>query len=133
MSACNDLTIARSFREDVALLTPCGVLDLASYAELRDTLLKCALEMPRAVIVDISELLVPTEATLAVFPSVWMQVSEWPGVPIILVARQPLARRRLMHSSIVRYVPVHASVAEALDSIDVPPPRRRAVLELPYD
>ena len=49
-----------------------GILDLASYGQLRDALFKCALEIPRAVIVDLSELLVPTDATLAVFPSVWM-------------------------------------------------------------
>ena len=128
-----ELTIDRSFRDDAALLTPHGVLDLASYGMLRDTLLKCALEIPRAVIVDVSELLVPTDATLAVFPSVWMQVSDWPDVPILLVAGHELTRRRIKHSAITRYIPVYNSVPEALDAIDETPPRRRAVLELPYD
>src|SRR2546421_5166666 len=125
------LTLERSFRDDAALVTARGVLDLASYGTLRDTLLKCALEIPRAVLVDVSELLVPTDATLAVFPSVWMQVSEWPGVPIMLVAGPELARRRIMHSPITQYVPVYRSAAEALGAIDQPSQRRRAVLELP--
>jgi anti-sigma regulatory factor (Ser/Thr protein kinase) len=133
MSAPTPLEIDRSFRDDAALLTPHGVLDLASYGRLRDALLKCALEIPRAVIVDVSYLLVPTDATLAVFPSVWMQVSDWPEVPIMLVATQELARRRIQHSPITRYIPVHTSVAEALGALDQPAPRRRAVLELPYD
>src|SRR5437660_10507152 len=72
MSAPTQLQIDRSFRDDAALVTPRGVLDLASYGQLRDALLKCALEIPRAVIVDVSALMVPTDATLAVFPSVWM-------------------------------------------------------------
>lgn len=133
MPATTDLQISRSFRDDAAVLTPVGVLDLASYGQLRDALLKCALEIPRAVIVDVSALLVPTDATLAVFPSVWMQVSEWPGVPIMVVAGPELARRRIRHSPITRYVPVHTSVRAALDSLATPPARRRAVLELPYD
>lgn len=133
MPAPDQLRIKRSFRDGAALLTPQGVLDLASYSSLRDALLKCALEVPRAVIVDASNLLVPSDATLAVFPSVWMQVSEWPGVPIVLVAEHELTRRRLNQSAIIRYVPVHASVAEALDSVGSPAHRRRATLELPYD
>lgn len=133
MSALTDLEIERTFRDDVAVLTPRGVLDLSSYAQLRDVLLKSALELPRAVVVDISALMVPTDATLAVFPSVWMQVSEWPGVPIILVAGQELTRRRLRHTAILRYVPVHATLVDAIDSVDAAPHRRRAVLELPYD
>ena len=132
MSAPAQLEIDRSFRDEAALLTPRGVLDLASYGRLRDALLKCALEIPRAVIVDVSSLLVPTDATLAVFPSVWMQVCEWPEVPIMLVAEHELARRRIKHSPIVRYIPVHASVDEALDSLEHRPPGRRAVRELPY-
>lgn len=133
MRANSQLTIDRSFRDDTVVVTPCGILDLASYGQLRDALLKCAMEMPRVVIVDISELLVPTDATLAVFPSVWMHVSEWPGVPIMLVAHNELIRRRLNHSAVVSYVQVYASVAEALRNVDTPPRRRRAVLELPYD
>jgi anti-sigma regulatory factor (Ser/Thr protein kinase) len=133
MTTPTQLQIDRSFRDDAGVVIPRGVLDLATYGQLRDALLKSALEIPRAVIVDVSSLMVPTDATLAVFPSVWMQVSEWPGVPIMLVAGPELTRRRISHSPIIRYIPVYASVTEALDSLDAAPRRRRAVLELPYD
>jgi hypothetical protein len=126
------LRIDQSFRDGVAVVVPDGVLDLASYAELRDTLVKCALELPRGVIVDVGELRVPTTATLAVFSSVWMQVSDWPGVPIALVAARELDRRRLARSSIARVMPVHASLEEALGALAEPHPRRRAILELPH-
>jgi hypothetical protein len=131
MTAVSELRIERSFRGDAALLTPHGVLDLSNYALLRDTLLKCAVEIPQAVIVDVSSMMVPTDATLAVFPSVWMQVSEWPGVPIVLVAGPELIRRRIAQNPIIRYVPVHPNVSAALDSLQLAPRRRRTVLELP--
>jgi anti-sigma regulatory factor (Ser/Thr protein kinase) len=127
------LRVEHSFIDDSTLLIPSGVLDLTTYAELRDTLLKYALEIPRAVIVDVGSLMVPTDATLAVFSSVWMQVSDWPGVPIVLVASRPLDRRRLGRSAITRFLPVCSTVKEALASLEEPPLRRRTVLELPYD
>ncbi len=133
MSTPDLLQVDRSYLDGAALLVPHGVLDLASYGPLRDLLLIYALESPRAVIVDVSNLLVPTDATLAVFPSVWTQVAVWPGVPIMLVARPELTRRRLRHSEMISYVPVYTSVAEALGSLEAPAKGRRAALELPYD
>lgn len=133
MPSPTPLQIDRSHRADAVVVTPRGVLGLATYGQLRDQLLKSALEMPRAVVVDVGALFVPTDATLAVFSSVWMQVSEWPGVPIVLVAARQLDRRRLERSAITRFVPVHASVDEALAAVGEPPARRRSLLELPYD
>jgi anti-sigma regulatory factor (Ser/Thr protein kinase) len=133
MSSCAELEIERSYLADVVLMTPRGELSLATYGQLRDALLKSALEIPKAVVVDVGSLFVPTDATLAVFSSVWMQVSEWPGVPIVLVASRPLDRRRLERSAITRFVPVHAGIEEALASVGEPAARRRSVLELPYD
>jgi anti-sigma regulatory factor (Ser/Thr protein kinase) len=125
------LRIDRSYLDDAVLVVPHGVLDLSSYAELRDTLIKCAVELPRAVLVDVSWLRVPTTATLAVFSSVWLQVSDWPGVPIVLIAGQELIRRRLARGGIPRYLRVHRCVEDALGALAEPPPRRRTILELP--
>lgn len=133
MSTSSVLDVEHSFVDDSAFLVPSGVLDLTTYAEFRNTLLKYALEIPRAVIVDVGSLMVPTDATLAVFSSVWMQVSDWPGVPIVLVAARPLDRRRLAKSALTRFLPVCASIKEAIASLDEPPLRRRTVLELPHD
>jgi anti-sigma regulatory factor (Ser/Thr protein kinase) len=131
MSGSTRLQIDCSVRDGVALVRPTGVLDLTTYADLRDTLIKCALDEPRAVVVDVGTLWVPTEATLAVFSAVWMRVSDWPGVPIVLVVPDPKNRQRLGRRAIARFVPVHATLAEALQQIGDPPPRRRGVLELP--
>jgi anti-anti-sigma regulatory factor len=131
MIVSTGLRIDQSFRDGAAVVVPYGVLDLASYAELRDTLVKCAIELPRGIVVDVGGLRVPTTATLAVFSSVWMQVSDWPGVPIVLVAGRELDRRRLGRTTITRVMPVYASVEEALDKLGEPPQRRRTILELP--
>jgi anti-sigma regulatory factor (Ser/Thr protein kinase) len=133
MTARTELEIHQTYHGDAVLLAPDGVLALGTYGHLRDSLLKAAMEIPKAVIVDVDGLRVPTDATLAVFSSVWMQVSEWPGVPIVLVASRELDRRRLERSAITRFIPVHAGVAEALAMISPPPPSRRSLLELPYD
>lgn len=125
------LRIDRAERDGATLVSPHGVLDLASYAELRDSLIKCAIEQPRAVLVDLGSLRAPTQATLSVFTVVWMRVSDWPGVPIVLIVADPEDRRSPALRAIARFVPVRASVAEALDTLDEPPPRRRGMIELP--
>lgn len=133
MSAPVRLRIDRSERDGAALVRPDGVLNLATYAELRDTLIKCAVEQPRALVVDLGSLWVPTDATLAVFATVWMRVSEWPGIPIVLVVPDPEDRHRLRHRAITRFLPLHASVDEALARLTDPPPCRRRILQLPCD
>lgn len=131
MTVSPRLQIDRTDLDEVALVRPTGVLDLSTYADLRDTLIKCALEQPRAVVVDVGSMWVPTEATLAVFSAVWMRVSDWPGVPIMLVVTDSRNRARLRHRAIARFIPVHATVDSALTMVGEPPARRRAVLELP--
>src|SRR2546430_6352197 len=124
------LDIESYFCDGIAFVAPRGVLDLASYPQLRDALLKLAVAGPRAVLVDVDELSVPTDATLVVFSSVWLQMSEWPGVPIMLIATHAADRDRLLASAVSRFVPVHADLAAALVTIDEPPARRRTMIEL---
>jgi anti-anti-sigma regulatory factor/anti-sigma regulatory factor (Ser/Thr protein kinase) len=135
MSVNGDGTAALRLRTrrvaEVSVLIAEGTLDLASYAVLRDELLKHVMDIPRAVVVDVSALEVPTAATLAVFATVWMQVSEWPGVPILIVEPDPAGRRRLRNQGTTRYVSVFPTLAEALQSIDRPPNRRRYITKLP--
>jgi hypothetical protein len=130
-SPATRLEITLSERDGATLVRPRGVLDLASYAELRDALLKCAVEQPRAILVDLDSLSVPTEATLAVFPTVCMRMSAWPGVPLVLIVPDAEDRARLRCRAVGRYVPVRASADGALDALDEPPRHRRTVLDLP--
>ena len=125
------LVVDRTLRDDVMLVEPHGVLDLDTYADLRDTLIKCALEQPTALVVDLSALCVPTAVTLNVFSTVWMRVSDWPGVPIALITSQPDDRQRLRHSAVSRFLPVHGTFEQACQALGEPPLRRHSVLELP--
>jgi anti-sigma regulatory factor (Ser/Thr protein kinase) len=124
------LRIGHRLQDGVTVVVPDGVLDLVSYGQLRDALIKYALEVPRAVVVDVGSLHVPTSPTLAVFSAVWMRVSEWPGVPMMIVAADPEDRQRLARNGINRYVPVYADLDDALRALDASLLRRRVIMDL---
>jgi anti-anti-sigma regulatory factor len=105
-----------------------GTLDATTYRQLRDTLVKLAVEQPTAVIVDIADLGIGSETALTVFVSAWMRVSDWPAVPILLAVGP--RRRPALRGAINRYIPHYPTVAEALTATDHPPRVRRAVLDL---
>jgi anti-sigma regulatory factor (Ser/Thr protein kinase) len=111
------------------VVRPTGILDGTTYRWLRDLLMKLAVEQPEAVIVDLDELRVDHETSLTVFSSAWMQVGQWPGVPILLVATAG-AQRALLHGAISRYTPYYATITGALGAARRPPLRRRASLDL---
>jgi len=113
------------------LVEPVGLLDLSSYPDLRDCLIKCATEGPSAVVVDVDRLSVGSVSALSVFSTVWMQVSEWPGVPLVLVATDAARRAGLVSCAVARFVPVYPSLDAALWAIGRPPHRRRDRLTLP--
>jgi anti-sigma regulatory factor (Ser/Thr protein kinase) len=133
VSTPEPLVIDRRREQGMTILEPRGVLDLASYAQLRDLMLKCALDLPRALIVELRSLRCPTTATLSVFTTVSMRVSDWPGVPILLVVADRQDRESLAANGITRYVPVFPDLDAARRAgLDRgAPPRRRAVIELP--
>lgn len=122
-------------RDSVLFLTAAGVLDPATYRAMRDAIIKAALDEPRAVIVDVDDLSVPSESAWSVFTSARWHVSTWPDVPILLVCAQAQRRRAISRVGVTRYVPVHPSRASALDAVGGGPPRgrRRACSQLPAD
>ncbi|MFL6122239.1 STAS domain-containing protein [Actinophytocola sp.] len=124
------LRIESTARGDVVVVAPSGVLDLVGYGQLRSMLIKLALEVPRALIVDLGQLVVPEDTSLVVFTSVWKEVSEWPGVPVHLVTTDAGMRVRLRRNRIVRYTPVHDTIDQAIAELDHPPPWRRMVFTL---
>jgi hypothetical protein len=111
------------------LVRPVGVLDASTYRQLRDLLVKLAVEQPEAVIVDLDELHVDHETALTVFSSAWMWTSTWPAVPILLVATAE-PRRALLSGAISRYTPHFPTIDDALAAASRPPARRRASLDL---
>lgn len=119
---------------DATILTVGGVLDSSSYRGLRDTVIKCALDSPRAVITDVERLVTPSPSAWSVFTSARWHVSVWPDVPILLTSNNIAQKRTIATTGVTRYVPLHPTRAAALLAIDdlVSSGRRRALAELPH-
>lgn len=117
---------------DVPILKVEGVLDSSTYRTVRDTVIKAAIDEPRAVIVDIDGLRAPASSAWAVFTSARWHVSVWPDVPILLVCAQPEVQREITAGGITRYVPIHSTRELALDVVQSQflQVRRRARTEL---
>ena len=122
--ACG-LQVGTTAADGATLLTAAGVLDTATYQSLRDQIIKAALDEPAAVLVEISDLAVPTESALAVFTSARWHVGNWPEVPIMLVCRHPAGRSAVGRNGVTRYVPVHGSVETALAALSTYAQRHR--------
>ncbi|BBZ37994.1 STAS domain-containing protein [Mycobacterium conspicuum] len=119
----------------VSFLKLAGALDAASYRMLRDTMIKAALDEPRAVLVDINDLSVSSPSSYSVFASARWHVSVWPDVPILLVCADPRRRQAITRSGAARYAPVHPTGEAALAMVadGSPAARRRARTQLPAD
>ncbi len=111
---------------EALVVRPCGRLTASSYRVFTDALVKFAIDEPRALIVELDDLHIVAEPLLAAFPSAWMRISQWPSVPILLIAEHAPLQRWLTASAVSRFVPVHSTLTEALTAVDGPPLRRRA-------
>lgn len=127
------LRIDHQVLDGALVVSPVGRLDVSTYPQLRDALLKLAAEVPRALVVDLDGVEAELVTSLSVFPTVWMRASSWPGIPLLLVSGCDPVASLLQASAVPRFVPTHPSVAEALAAVSDPPRRRRAELELPCD
>jgi anti-anti-sigma factor len=114
-----------------AYLHPHGDLDVSTYRSLRDALIKCATDEPPAIVVGIDDLRVASPALLSVFYSAWIQISQWPDIPIVLVAVEDQQRQLLAATAIPRFIAVFDSEPDAVASLHMPPTRRRATVVLP--
>jgi anti-anti-sigma factor len=127
------LTVIAETVGAAAVLTVTGRLDASTYLLLRDTIVKAALDEPEEVIVDISGLEICADSALAVFTSARWQVSRWPEVPIVLVSEHDAIRRAIVRNGVSRYVPVYATVVNALSEPNRTPLRRRVRAHLPAE
>jgi anti-anti-sigma regulatory factor/anti-sigma regulatory factor (Ser/Thr protein kinase) len=128
----HQLAFHTGVRDQCVVIRPSGVLGHSTYARLRDCLLKHAVEVPRALIVDLSDVTVAATSALSVFTTVSLRISDWPAVPVLVVSG-PAHAEALRRAPIRRYVTVFADVEEALANADRPAPRRRAFSALPHD
>lgn len=109
------------------VLTIAGTLDSTTYHQIRDNVIKAALDEPPAVIVDVTDLHAPAVSAWAAFTSARWHVSAWPDVPVVLVCHHAEGRAAIRRSGITRYVPVHADESAAARSVDEPHALRRRV------
>ncbi|WP_231988629.1 STAS domain-containing protein [Mycobacterium sp. 1274761.0] len=114
--ACSLMVSTHSYR-GASVLAACGTLDSATYRTLRDTIIKAALDEPMAVIVDVDDLAVPAGSAWAVFTSARWHVDRWPEIPIIVVCSHAMGRAAIARNGITRYVPVYASVDDAMAAL----------------
>lgn len=77
----SSLRIAKQALGPVLVLRVEGILDSTTYMKLRDSIVTAALEVPTAVVVDVTSLRIPAPSACAVFTSARWQVSRWPGCP----------------------------------------------------
>ncbi|MGW4487383.1 ATP-binding protein [Amycolatopsis sp. NPDC004368] len=102
------------------MVTATGHLTLGDYPELRDYLLKSAVEAPDGLIADISGLDVHDPALVSVFTLVAMRVGEWPGIPFAVVSARADHRSLLRRRTVDRYAAVFAGVRTAEARFDRP-------------
>lgn len=127
------LHVAKGALGPVVVLSVHGVLDSTTYTTLRDSIIKAALDIPAAVVVDVTSLSIPAPSACAVFTSARWQVTRWPDVPVLLACSGSERRDVLVRSGIGRYVPIHPETEAAADAVGLYAKarvRRRARVEL---
>lgn len=118
MAVVSKIVVRTVACEGVAVLLVDGVLDSSTYRQLRDHIIKAALDEPRAVVVNVSALRAPAPSAYAVFTSARWQVNRWPDVPVLLVCVSASGRDALRRHRITRYVPVYDCLDAALAALD---------------
>ncbi len=111
------LTSTTHTRPDATVVRLSGVLNARTYQQVRDSVIKVAVDDVAAVIVDINDLEVRDDQSWAVFTSARWLVHQWPEVPIALVSGDSGVRKRLTDRSVARYVPVYDTLAAAGEAI----------------
>ncbi|GAB2705935.1 ATP-binding protein [Nocardia thraciensis] len=126
----SEIVWVRTEFEGYSIIRPRGELNALNYRNFGDDLVRFAIEEPRAVIVPVDDLAIPSDLSLTAFSSARMRTGTWPAVPILLVVEEAGMRARFRSSAIDRVVPVFATLAAAVAGVIATPPRRHAGLRL---
>lgn len=112
----DDLKICTEEREQVLLVRLAGTLFLPHAATVLAELAQGLREHPRhTVVCDLTGFGVPmTDWVLTVFPAALRRVGSWPVCSMRLAAPNPELGHRFHRLGMHRYVPVHATVDDAL-------------------
>jgi anti-anti-sigma regulatory factor/anti-sigma regulatory factor (Ser/Thr protein kinase) len=104
-------------RDGRAVVAVRGQLDLAGTVPLRTALLKCLAMQPEALILDLAEMSIADNTSLAVFTAVVRQAEMWPGTPVLFCAPTPRTAALLARGRFGR-LRVHGTVAAALRGLE---------------
>ena len=125
----DELTVTAQLLPSAQLLHLRGVLNCTTYQLVRDTVIKAALD-DRAVIVDVTDLVVPAESAWVVFTSAQWHVGGALGAVIALVSGDGRERAAIARNGVARYVAVYSTVEAAQTSLaTAPTPPRIRVRE----
>src|SRR6201995_6063002 len=97
----------------VRVLTLVGALNATTYAPIRDTIVRAALDEPDSVVIDVTELSVREDPAWAVFTSARWQIAEWANVPLAIACAHSQARNAPLGAAIARYVPMSTTLESA--------------------
>lgn len=106
-----------------------GELMLCNVATVRNVLLKCVVEYPSALLVDVSDLTVTGDTALSVFAAVARRADRWPGVPLVLCASSADLYRRFLRSGVHHLVALTPSWIEAMATAATRPTTGRRMEE----
>jgi anti-anti-sigma factor len=109
------MTTAPELTGRVVMVSLSGELTLVSVPTVRNVLLKCLARAPEAVLVDLTDLRVPTRSLLAVFPTAARHETA-AAVALVLCGASP-ALRAMMTGGILRDIPVYDTREQALDAV----------------
>lgn len=113
---------------EITIVRLIGVLSIATMPRLRETLLKCLADQPKAVVVDLDLLAVQHVVALNVFAVAATQASVWSGAQLILVSGPALEGRLKPRARVLaRFVRIYPTMTVALASARRVPIRRLSV------
>ena len=127
------MEIQHSMRDGCVIVAFTGSIDLFTVSRIQRTLLKDLSEQPYALICDLSGVQHLDPVCAAVFATVANhRASRWSSTSFLLCAAQPAVAEILGRLRVQRFLPLHATLEEALDAaVDRPPYLRDELLLAP--
>jgi anti-anti-sigma factor len=124
--------IEQSRRDGCTVLALYGRLDRQTAPRLQRVLRKRLTEQPTAVVCDLSGLDVLDPQCAGLFTvAAHHPSSSWPDTPLLLCGARPAVTAALARLGVPRFVPVHASLDDAVAAAGRRPPYLRDELRLP--
>lgn len=114
----DELLLRVDVLDEVTLVTAAGTLGVASAPRLRTVLHKCLVDWPRALVLELADVVVSDAGALAVLPAVARQASIWPGLPFAVAVRAGPVYDDLHRFGFDRAFPVRETAVEALAAAD---------------